>query len=161
MGRRRPDLETKRRERELVAELELIFAEADALYAGHSCPGSTECCRFRITGREPYVTTVEVAALRRAIAARGGPLSEKKRALPFAPHGDEGTCPLLTREARCAVYAARPLGCRTFWCQRASVDAPVRQPTLNELVRRVREIAERHAPGAVQGRPLRKALESP
>lgn len=155
MGRRR-DTEDKRRERALIRELEGIYEEADALYAGHACEGTTECCRFHITGREPYVTTVEVAAVARAVAARGGPLKDKKRALPLMK--DEGTCPLLDRDNRCAVYAARPLGCRTFWCDRASYDAPVKQKQLNALVRRVRELAERHAPGAVQGRPIRKAL---
>lgn len=143
-------------ERALFEELAAIYREADGLYAGHSCPGTTECCRFHITGREPYVTTVEVAVLRHAIAARGGSLSPKRRALPMA--SNEGTCPLLTTERKCAAYADRPLGCRTFWCDRASADSPVRQPALNELVRKIRELAERHAPGAVQGRPLRRAL---
>lgn len=151
-----PKKRAPRDERLLFDELAALYREADALHAGHSCPGTTECCRFHITGREPYVTTVEVALLRRAIAARGGDLSQKRRALPLI--ADEGTCPLLTVERKCAVYADRPLGCRTYWCDRASADHRVRQPALNELVRKIRELAERHAPHAVQGRPLRRAL---
>jgi Fe-S-cluster containining protein len=158
MRRRRRQAPERERERALLGELETIYAEADALYAGHACPGSTECCRFAVTGREPYVTTIEVAAVERAVAARGGPLSRKRRALPLVRGEDEATCPLLDARARCSVYAARPLGCRTFWCDRTTADVPVRQKTLNAFVRRVRELAERHAPGAVQGRPLRKAL---
>ncbi len=142
----------------LFDALRSIYREADALYAGHRCPGSTECCRFAITGREPYVTTIEVALVERARAALGGPLSPRRRALPIA--ADEHTCPLLNREGGCAIYADRPLGCRTFWCDRTDRDRVVRQRELNQLVRKVRELAERHQPTAVQGRPLRKALDA-
>jgi Fe-S-cluster containining protein len=143
----------------LLAELEAIYREADQAHAGSRCPGSTECCRFGITGREPYVTSIELFALRRAVAARGGPLAPKRRALPLARRNDdEGTCPLLTSEGRCAVYAWRPLGCRTFWCHRAEHDRPVRQPEINALVRKVKELSARHEPGGEHGRPLRRVL---
>ena len=33
--------------------------EVDALYADWSCPSSTECCRFGVTGRQPYLTSIE------------------------------------------------------------------------------------------------------
>ncbi len=158
MSKRQESTQAEQHERALIAELMRIYGDADAAYAGHNCPGSTECCRFNITGRQPYVTTIEVAALRAAIAARGGPLRPRRQALPLAPRGDEGTCALLTRDAKCVVYASRPLGCRTFWCGRASSDGAVPQRRLNELVRSVRELAERHAPGATQGRPLCRAL---
>src|SRR5262249_44730554 len=104
---------------ELLAELGEVYRDVDRLHAGWSCPASTECCRFGITGREPYVTSIEIAALRKAIAARGGARSWKKAkdgrvALPLAR--DERRCPLLDDAGRCAVYDARPLGCRTFYC---------------------------------------------
>jgi Fe-S-cluster containining protein len=150
----------------LVGALERLYAEADALYRGYRCPGTTECCRFSITGREPYVTSLELWAVRRALGAQGlggrgsdrrdGPLSPRRRALPLEP--GEGTCPLLARGGRCAIYPWRPLGCRTFWCDRAQGDAPVRQPTLNGLVRRLQELASVHQPGGELGRPLRRAL---
>ena len=54
-----------------LAELSALFAETDALFAGSSCPGSTECCRFGVTGREPYVTSVELSAIARAVAKNG------------------------------------------------------------------------------------------
>ena len=63
---------------DLFADLEAGYRDADGLYAGWSCPASTECCRFGITGREPYVTSIELAAVRRAIAARGGIRSWKR-----------------------------------------------------------------------------------
>ena len=146
---------TNQDERFLQALAE-VYRDVDERYAGHGCPGSTECCRFGITGREPYVTSVEVAFLRRAIGARGGPLAPKKKALPIAK--DERTCPLLNRDARCAVYEARPLGCRTFWCDRADADVPVKQKELNGFVRRVQEIAAEHEPDGDKGRPLTRSL---
>jgi hypothetical protein len=118
------------------------------------------------------VTSIEVAAIRRAVAALGGARAFKRatplqggpgaqgsaRSLPMAQARDERTCPLLTSEGRCAVYAARPLGCRTFYCDAADKGAPVRHKEINGFVRRVQDIAARHEPGGDQGRPLTKAL---
>ena len=158
--------------RALLGELAVVYQSADALFAGHSCPASTECCRFGVTGREPYVTSIELAALGRALAALGGPSALRSRlrtlpgaagagapALPFVPTvRDERRCAFLSDSGRCAVYAARPLGCRTFFCDRATADSPVRHERLRELVRRVQEIAARHRPEGDRGRPLTRAL---
>ena len=135
-----------------------MYRDADALYGSHRCPATTECCRFGITGREPYVTSIELAAVRKAVAARGGPLSPRRRALPLARRGDERTCPLLDDHARCSIYASRPLGCRTFWCHRTDADEKVSQPALNELVARIKAIACRHEAGGETGRLLTRAL---
>jgi uncharacterized protein len=140
---------------DLLAELAGVYRDADALYAGWSCPASTECCRFGVTGREPYVTSIEVAAVKKAIAARGG-MRSWKRGLPVV--SDERRCPLLDAAGRCAVYAARPLGCRTFFCDRAEAGDRVRQREVNTLVRRIQDIAARHEPGGDQGRPLTRTL---
>jgi len=141
-------------------ELAAIYRHAKERFAGSRCEGSTECCRFAITGREPYVTSIEVLAVRRALARRGGALRPKKRALPLVPAGeDERTCPMLDERGRCCVYADRPLGCRTFWCHRAEHDdAAVSQSELNELVRRVQEVAAAHETRGDQGRPLTRAF---
>ena len=148
-------------DRALLAELEAVWQDADTLYAGHSCPRATECCRFAITGREPYVTTIEVLAIVRAVAARGGPLRNRRRAAPLPPHPSrraERTCPLLDEQGRCAVYGARPLGCRSFFCRRADRDRPIRQAEVRALVHRVQDIAARHVPDGDRGRPLTRAL---
>ena len=164
----------------LLAELASVYREADEAFASWGCPASTECCRFGITGREPYVTSLELAAIRRAVAARGGPRSWKaaaplapqaggrrlpviegssaRRATPRAQASAERTCPMLTDAGRCAIYAARPLGCRTFFCDRAEPGTPVRHRELLALVRQVQELAVRHAPAGDQGRPLTRAL---
>lgn len=156
--RRRPRRDPA--EQALLARLRAVYAEVEQAYAGHGCEGTTECCRFAITGREPYVTSIEVLAVQRAIAARGGPLKPKKRALPIAhrTRDDERVCPLLDEGARCAIYADRPLGCRTFWCHRATSDRQVDQKELNGFVRQVQEIAAEHEHGGDKGRPLTRAL---
>jgi hypothetical protein len=137
----------------LLAELAALYRDADAQYGGWGCAVSTECCRFGTLGREPYVTSIEEAALRRAIARRGGPLSARRRALPVVD--DERTCPMLARDGRCSVYADRPLGCRTFFCERALPAGPApSRAALADLVRRLRDLAARHRPGGDAGRPL-------
>ena len=158
--RRPPETAAQRAETALLAELQALYQQADALYAGYRCEGTTECCRFAITGREPYVTAVELRALERAVAARGGHLKSAKRALPLAPRdGDERTCPLLDAGARCVVYQARPFGCRTFWCHRADTDSPVSHKQMSALVAKLKDLAARHQPGGERGRPITRALK--
>ncbi|WP_437738043.1 YkgJ family cysteine cluster protein [Sorangium sp. So ce1335] len=164
-------------EAELLAELSAVYREAEEAFRGWTCQASTECCRFGITGREPYVTSIELAAVRRAIAARGGPRAllgivraggtaapdppasggdvGRRRVLPQAA---ERRCPMLTDAGRCAIYTARPLGCRTFFCDRASAGSPVRHNDVTRLVRKVQDVAARHEPGGDLGRPLTRAL---
>ncbi len=168
-----PRQHAREQERALLAELAAVYRDVDAAYGAYRCPGTSECCHFAVTGREPYVTSIELAAIERAVAARGGPLAPKKRALPIYPgssgrrgpnpapseYRDERICPLLTREGRCSIYAARPLGCRSFWCHRADVPAEaVSRDALAGFVRRIQTIAQRHRPDGDQGRPLSRAL---
>nr|AQQ75032.1 hypothetical protein [uncultured bacterium] len=146
----------------LLEELRRLYDDTDALLAGTSCPTSTECCRFGITGREPYVTSIEARAIEKAVAANGGALSQRRRALPLAgkSRAEERTCPLLAAEGRCSVYAWRPFGCRTFFCERATRGAPLERKRERELVRRLAEIAARHAPGGDKVRALTQVFKS-
>lgn len=182
-GRARPEAAERAAEDALLAELAGIYAEVDARFAGWSCEASTTCCRFGLTGREPYVTELELLAVRRAIARSGrrisideGPRARSaergadragrgrgRRALPVAggssPEGrDEGRCPLLGVDGRCTIYASRPFGCRTFFCDAAVAGDPVSQRDINAFVARIRAIAARLGPGADEGRPLVRAL---
>ena len=127
-----------------LEELRAIYVETDALFSGMSCDASTDCCRFGVTGREPYPTAVEIEVLRRALAATGRRVARTggKKRLPIADAG-ERRCPMLSDEGRCIVYAARPFGCRTFFCDRAEGQAPSRE----EIARLSRRIAERHVGG--------------
>jgi Fe-S-cluster containining protein len=139
------------------AELLAVYARVDALLAPFSCEESTECCRFGVTGREPYVTPVELAELGHAIAARGSALprpARSPRALPIVD--EERPCPLLTREGRCSVYASRPLGCRTFFCDRAQGPGKLPRADLNAAARSIADLAARFAPRDPHARPLSK-----
>ena len=143
----------------MLEELYALYRRVDASYAGSHCPSSTECCRFGLTGREPYVTSVEVAALRRAVSRRGGPLSAKRRALPMATTATaERICPLLDVSGRCSAYESRPFGCRTFYCNRATVAVRTRGAEQREFVNRLRDIASRHERGGDAPRPLSRVF---
>jgi Fe-S-cluster containining protein len=159
--RQNPNDPERERLRGLLDELARVYRDVDAAYAGYRCPSSTECCRFGVTGREPYVTSIELEAVNRGIARRGGPLSAKRRALPLfrETHVDERVCPLLDQHGHCSIYEARPLGCRSFWCDRAEtpIDA-VHRDTLAAFVRRIQEIAARHERDGERGRPLTRAV---
>jgi Fe-S-cluster containining protein len=141
-------------------ELRALYAEVDALTAGYSCDASTDCCRFGVTGREPYPTAVELAELDRAVRARGG--LGKSRSLPVA---GERRCAMLSDDGRCRIYQARPFGCRTFFCERARGPAgeSVRELPRSEIQRLSRAVADlsaRFAPADPGPRPLSRAWET-
>jgi len=120
-----------------------VYESVDRTLAGWSCEGSADCCRFGETGREPYLWPAEWALLSQALAAKGRP-APARRSLRIV-----GDCPLLDDAGHCSVYAARPFGCRTFFCERA--DGPTRRPpraALAELGRRVAAISEAAEPGS-------------
>jgi len=149
------------------AELVALYAEVDALYAGFTCDATTECCRFAITGREPYPTAVEMTEVKHAIAAAGITLARpedagKKRSLPLASAGAgarDGRCPLLSKEGRCRIYASRPFGCRTFFCDRARGPGKAPRQEIQRLSRAIADLSARHAPRDPHVRPLTNALE--
>jgi Fe-S-cluster containining protein len=150
----------RKQQEEMLAQLVSIYREVDAKYACWTCPASTECCRFGLTGVEPYVTSIEYLAILKAIQKRGGPLHDKRKALALEGSGvrDERTCALLDRGGRCSVYEARPLGCRTFFCSRATEAMPVEHTFVIAMVRRVQELAARHTPGGELSHRLGKLM---
>ena len=144
-----------------LAELRAIYAEVDRLLGGWSCDASTECCRFGVTGREPYPTAIETAELERAIRARGG--LPKRRALRVLRDDarDERACALLSDEGRCLVYASRPFGCRTFFCERAV--GPTRElprAQIAELARNIAALSVRFAPRDPGPRPMSRVARA-
>jgi Fe-S-cluster containining protein len=100
-----------------------LYAEVDELLGGITCEASAECCDFANTGREPYPTAVELAEIELARRSRPSP---RRRSLPQA---GERRCPLLGDDRRCTIYASRPLGCRTFFCDRAR--GPAGEPAMS------------------------------
>ena len=155
-----------------LASLRALYAEVDTLLDGWTCDASTDCCRFGVTGREPYPTAVELAELERGVRARGG--LPKRRSLPVVSGrkggggggaDDERRCTLLSDEGKCLVYASRPFGCRTFFCERASGpagEAPRSMPKeeIARLGRAIAELSARFEPGNPGPRPLSKATAS-
>lgn len=139
---------------EALAGLRAIYAEVDTITAGFGCEASTDCCRFGVTGREPYPTAVELAELERAVRARGG--LGKRRSLPVA---GERRCAMLSDEGRCVVYASRPFGCRTFFCERATgpsgeIARDLPKAEIARLGRAIADLSARFAPRDPGPRPL-------
>lgn len=145
----------------LIRELYAVYQDAEALFHGWSCPASTECCRFALTGLEPYVTSIEYTAVIRAVKKAGGLPQAARKALPLPERGDrdQGACRLLDADGRCSVYDARPFGCRTFFCSRALEGKKVPHKQMLALVRRIQQIAARHTPGGDQPHRFGKMLE--
>jgi Fe-S-cluster containining protein len=140
------------------AELLALYARVDALLAPFSCDGTTECCRFGVTGREPYVTPIELAEIAHAVAARGAVLPKAPARLSLPVVTDERPCPLLDAAGRCSIYASRPLGCRTFFCDRVQGPGRLPRTEINAVARSVADLAARYAPRDPHSRPLSRAL---
>ncbi len=95
----------------------LILGEVERALVDIRCDGAADCCRFAVTGREPWLTSAEWQLVVAEVRRQG-------RRLP-APHAHtDGRCPFLADSGRCQVYAARPLGCRSHFCERAAPPAP-------------------------------------
>lgn len=135
------------------AELERLYAEADRLLQPYVCEASAECCKFGITGREPYLTPVEAAYLARALKAKPLPKARSPLRLPLAGV-TERRCELLGADDRCQAYDARPFGCRTFFCDRVSGPAKLPRAAVQALGRRIASLAEGYAPRDPTARPM-------
>jgi hypothetical protein len=161
------------------AELLALYAEVDAVLEGWSCACSSagvggtpeaQCCHFGVTGREPYPTAVERAEIDHALRAAGGvPRAAKaaKRSLPLAApvaasRAELRPCPLLSPEGRCRIYASRPFGCRTFFCDHAEGPRGPRdklpRDRVNAVGRRIADLSARFDPRDPLPRPLTRAL---
>jgi Fe-S-cluster containining protein len=143
--------------------LRALYDETDALLRDHTCESSTDCCRFKKTGREPYPTAIELALLFEATRKKGvahvAKAAPKKR-LPVLVVPDEGNCPMLGQDGRCRVYEARPFGCRTFFCNRRMGPAKMPRKEIVDLGRRIADLSARAFPRDPQARPLVRALEA-
>lgn len=95
-----------------------VLEAASALYAPFSCAATAECCQLATTQRDPWLWPTEW----QRVLDR---LEDDGRTLPD-PRSDGG-CPFLDAAGkRCTVYADRPFGCRTYFCQRRK--GPGREP---------------------------------
>ena len=145
--------------KDLLGDLLRVYADLDARLAGFGCDESTDCCHFERTGREPWVTDLEWAVVANAVARLGGRdavVAKNRRALPMV---GEGRCPLLDAAGRCSVYDARPLGCRTFYCERVQGPGRVPRDAVRDALRELQTLSERFTPASPTGRPLRQRFE--
>ncbi len=99
--------------KEARSAVRAIYAELANRPVERNCTQLTECCRFKLTGATPYLTKGE------ALVAAHGVKASGRKAVPEPPPGKDGACPLLKADGKCLVYADRPFGCRTHFCQAA------------------------------------------
>ena len=134
-----------------AAEVRAIYREWEARPLERNCTGRGDCCRFRMTGRTPFLTKGEalVAALAWRAAGRTS-----------VPETADGACPFL-KGGRCQIYEGRPFGCRTHFCEAAG--GPAARKDVRDLIQRLEVIDARlggnggvNLPGAVAA-----AMEGP
>ncbi len=137
------------------AELLALYKEVDALIAPFSCPASGDCCHFARTGREPYPHAVELEEV--LDAAKATNMLVPKR-LKVIAQDAERTCALLGEDGRCRIYASRPFGCRTYFCER--VEGPRKWPRdeVQAIGRRIANLSARAFPRDPGPRAITKAI---
>ncbi len=114
-------------------EVRQIYRELEARPVERACTLSTGCCRFRLTGKTPFLTRGEALVAAKAVRASG------RKSLPEQTGGD---CPLLDpRTSRCMIYQARPFGCRTHFCAQAG--GPLARKDVVDLIHRLETIDTR------------------
>jgi Fe-S-cluster containining protein len=116
-----------------LAEVRAVYAELAKRPLERSCQARTECCQFQLTGLTPQLTRGEAL-----VAAKGFRATGRKEM--FEPV--DGACPFLKRETgRCQIYADRPFGCRTHFCEAAG--GPYARKEVLDLIRRLEEVDRR------------------
>lgn len=145
------DDDVRRPRATVLRHLQALYRKADEAYAEHGCPGTAECCRLAMSKREPWLHAPEWWALEEQLRKDG-------RTLP--PPREDGACPFLdARGARCTVYAARPFGCRTFFCHRRTGPASEPLAKMDALNRQLSALAAEASDDA-EPRPLRAWWEA-
>ena len=92
----------------VVAGVRAIYDafEAERATRGPRCDQSGKCCRFEAYGHRLFVSTAEVAAFRAELSER-----------PVASvAGWDGTGCAYQVDGLCNAHAARPFGCRVYFC---------------------------------------------
>jgi len=130
--------------RDIATEVRAIYREWEQRPLERACTGRGDCCRFRHTGRTPFLTKGE--ALVAAMAWRAAGRTE-------VPETRDGACPFL-KSNRCQIYEGRPFGCRTHFCDAAG--GPASRKEVRDLIQRLEDIDHRlggnggvNLPGAV------------
>ena len=113
-----------------LEKVKQVYTELAQRPVERDCTRLTECCHFKVTGLTPYLTKGEAIVAAKALRATG------RKSLPENP---TGACPMLNATTgNCLVYAGRPFGCRTHFCQAAG--GPMARREVIDLIRRLEEI---------------------
>lgn len=119
--------------KQAMADTRAIYEEWEKHPLERSCMGRAGCCRFRLTGRMPYLTRGEAL-----VAARAWRQAGRKS----VPEPVDGACPFLNpASAKCRIYEGRPFGCRTHFCKEAG--GPASRGEVRDFIRRLEEIDAR------------------
>lgn len=115
---------------EILGEVRAVYADLAKRPVQRNCIARTECCQFQLTGLTPHLTKGEALLAAKAYRATG------RRDFP---EEDDGICPMLNRETgRCMIYAERPFGCRTHFCEAAG--GPYSRKEVLDLIRRLEDL---------------------
>ncbi|MEI8039459.1 MAG: YkgJ family cysteine cluster protein [Verrucomicrobiota bacterium] len=118
---------------EAARQVRAIYAEWQIRPLDRRCAGLADCCRFRHTGRTPYLTRGEAWVAARAWRAAG----RKDLDIPA-----DGSCPFLhPHTGKCRIYDGRPFGCRTHFC--AAAGGPAARQDVRDLIQRLEVIDTR------------------
>lgn len=113
-----------------LAEVREVYRELAQRPVSRDCAQRTQCCRFRLTGRTPFLTRGEAL-----VAAKGLRAAGRTR----MPTASDGSCPMLEPQSgRCMIYEERPFGCRTHFC--AAAGGPYARREVADLIQRLETI---------------------
>jgi uncharacterized protein len=113
-----------------VEAVKAIYRELGARPIERNCIQRADCCRFRLTGRTPFLTKGEALVAAKAVRASG-----RKQ----LPESIGGACPLLDHATgRCLIYEGRPFGCRTHFC--AAAGGPYARHEVVDLIHRLEDL---------------------
>jgi len=113
-----------------LGEVRAVYSELAKRPLERDCIARTECCQFQITGLTPQLTKGEAL-----VAAKGFRATGRKE----IPDSRDGACPFLKFETgKCMIYADRPFGCRTHFCEAAG--GPYSRKEVLDLIRRLEAV---------------------
>lgn len=114
----------------VLTEVRAVYEDLAKRPVQRNCLARTECCQFQLTGLTPHLTKGEALLAAKAFRATG------RRDFP---EEDNGICPMLNRKTgRCLIYADRPFGCRTHFCEAAG--GPYSRKEVLDLIRRLEDL---------------------
>jgi len=115
---------------EILAEVRAVYQDLAKRAVQRNCIARTECCQFHLTGLTPHLTKGEAILAAKAFRATG------RKELPETI---DDVCPMLKPSTgRCMIYADRPFGCRTHFCEAAG--GPYPRKEVLDLIRRLEDI---------------------